>query len=367
MAAPARQPRPRPPRELGVVSGYLLKLLRESIDKTQAQLAEALEVDLATVQGWESGRRPLTATRTADTTKLRMRMLRLGSPAWAVQLLGEALEADHFLSVAVDAGDRPLAADEHPMAAFVLRRTLIEMIVWPFTGTLPPKLSQLPVRPRRGPVAAHPVLDAEDRTRFFDHMLVTADAAQGRTPLLYRQPLFLLSLDQRPSTAGWLRSQYRQALSRRGELDMHAWMVARSAAISLARQGDREPLRWFVSTHMVDELQATANLNYWAYWLGEVHDTQPDDTYVTDLDHRSWSGSRVTEHLLDNLDNPAQADLNIRSLWTLLQARPLLLEQHTHLRDRATVTVGRAHDELTDSPARADLARLADRIRLAAS
>jgi transcriptional regulator with XRE-family HTH domain len=277
-------------RGLGVVSGYLLKMLREAVGTTQVQLAEQLAVDLATVQGWESGRRPLTAVSLSAVALLRTRMSRLGAPAWAVQLLPEALDADHFLGIAIEAGDRPLPPDDHPMAAFVLRRRLIEMILWPFSGTIPPKLSGLPMRARRGPVPDRPTVNATDRTRFFDHLLVTADSASGRAPLLYRQPLFLLSLDQRSGTSDWLRGQYHRALRRRGALGMNDWMVARSAAIALARQGDREPLAWFVRNHLVDELQATANLNYWAYWLGEIVDVQADDTYVTDVGS-AWSGA----------------------------------------------------------------------------
>ena len=42
----------------GEVTGYLFKLIRESIPLTQEQLAVDLDVDRVTVQSWESGRRP---------------------------------------------------------------------------------------------------------------------------------------------------------------------------------------------------------------------------------------------------------------------------------------------------------------------
>ena len=41
----------------GRISGYVLKVIRESIGQTQEQLAGRLGVSAATVQGWESGRR----------------------------------------------------------------------------------------------------------------------------------------------------------------------------------------------------------------------------------------------------------------------------------------------------------------------
>lgn len=63
----------RSPRCLGAVSGFLLKLIRESAALTQVQLAEKLGVDVASVQGWESGRRPLAALRAVDLMRLRRR------------------------------------------------------------------------------------------------------------------------------------------------------------------------------------------------------------------------------------------------------------------------------------------------------
>jgi DNA-binding transcriptional regulator YiaG len=45
----------------GRISGYVLKVIRESLGQTQERLAERLGVSAATVQGWESGRRPLMA------------------------------------------------------------------------------------------------------------------------------------------------------------------------------------------------------------------------------------------------------------------------------------------------------------------
>ncbi|MGH3540185.1 MAG: helix-turn-helix domain-containing protein, partial [Pseudonocardiaceae bacterium] len=69
------------PRCLGAVSGFLLKLIRESAALTQVQLAEKFGVDVASVQGWESGRRPLAALRAVDLMRLRCRLLRdCGSP-----------------------------------------------------------------------------------------------------------------------------------------------------------------------------------------------------------------------------------------------------------------------------------------------
>jgi transcriptional regulator with XRE-family HTH domain len=44
------------PRD-GIITGYLLKLIRQSAGLSQEGLAEQLGVDRNTVQGWETGRR----------------------------------------------------------------------------------------------------------------------------------------------------------------------------------------------------------------------------------------------------------------------------------------------------------------------
>ncbi|MFD9688425.1 helix-turn-helix domain-containing protein [Kitasatospora sp. NPDC059088] len=63
-------PRERSRAEVGVVSSYLLRLLRESIPRTQTAFAEDVGRDLGTVQSWESGRRPLAKHRpTASTNR----------------------------------------------------------------------------------------------------------------------------------------------------------------------------------------------------------------------------------------------------------------------------------------------------------
>lgn len=64
-------------RSIGVVSGFVLKLARQSAALTQDKLAEVLTVDVTTVQGWESGRRPLSAMNAGDFLRLSGRLSRL--------------------------------------------------------------------------------------------------------------------------------------------------------------------------------------------------------------------------------------------------------------------------------------------------
>ena len=71
----------------GLISGYVLKLSRESMGLTQEVLAEKLDVDKHTVQAWESGRRPLSATRVCGFVDLRNRLQALGAEAPLVDSL----------------------------------------------------------------------------------------------------------------------------------------------------------------------------------------------------------------------------------------------------------------------------------------
>src|SRR5262245_47302950 len=85
-------------RCFGAVSGFLLKLIRKSTGLTQVQLAEQLGVDVASVQGWESGRRPLAALRAADLVRLRVRLLRRGAQPSLFAALDDAIQADLIIA-----------------------------------------------------------------------------------------------------------------------------------------------------------------------------------------------------------------------------------------------------------------------------
>ncbi|MFG1960265.1 helix-turn-helix domain-containing protein [Nonomuraea sp. NPDC049028] len=62
----------------GRISGYVLKVIRESTGLTQERFAERLGLDVTTIQGWESGRRPLMAISTGTYLSLRHWLLRFG-------------------------------------------------------------------------------------------------------------------------------------------------------------------------------------------------------------------------------------------------------------------------------------------------
>src|SRR5258708_221182 len=158
-------------RAIGLVSGFVLKLARQSAALTQENLAEALGVDTTTVQGWESGRRPLSAVNAGEFLRLCGRLSRLGAPASTGRHLREAIEADHVLSTGITAGGAWVDPNSHPLAASVHRWTVTNLITWPIIGKMPQHLHEFtPRTPRRGPTPVRPTLGSQERTRFVDHL-----------------------------------------------------------------------------------------------------------------------------------------------------------------------------------------------------
>ncbi|GLZ39685.1 hypothetical protein Acsp05_33090 [Actinokineospora sp. NBRC 105648] len=125
------------------MSGFVLKLARQSTGLTQEALAERLTVDVTTVQGWESGRRPLAAVPAGEFVRLCGRLGRLGAPPSTARHLREAVEADLVLAVGVHAGGTWVDPDTHPLAAKVHRKTITNLITWPVTGDVPAQLRDL--------------------------------------------------------------------------------------------------------------------------------------------------------------------------------------------------------------------------------
>jgi transcriptional regulator with XRE-family HTH domain len=144
----------------GIITGYVLKLVRESIGLSQERLAEALSVDPHTIQGWESGRRPLMATQVRVFVDLCQRLTLLGARPELVESLDTAISADHLLTYCLDAGDA-VTPSEHPLSRWVLTRRVSHMVRWPLTGPTN-ALQRSPIErqssPRRGLGSARPFL-----------------------------------------------------------------------------------------------------------------------------------------------------------------------------------------------------------------
>ncbi|MGB6163916.1 MAG: helix-turn-helix transcriptional regulator [Pseudonocardiaceae bacterium] len=358
------------PRCLGVVSGFLLKLTRESAGLTQIQLAEKLGVDVASVQGWESGRRPLTALRAADLAGLRSRLVRSGAQPTLLATLDDAIQADLIIAQAVQAGGQLITADEHPLGVTVHQRQLTKLITWPFTGLAPDSLRDLvSARVRRGPVPDQPILTQDERTRFFDHLLVTADANPHEEAVLCRrQAIYLLSFDTRAGTADWLHAEQRRALRKAGCTDhVPSWVAVRASAVALGHGGDRDPLRAFLRHALTTDQLEQANLNYWAYWVGEIGDVQVDDEFMVRVNPRDWNGTRLLGHLLNRLDPGwGHTELNVHTLWALLLAHPSLLSHQPGLRSTVASTVEKlATDHDLSLESRRELSDIGYAVRLA--
>ncbi len=357
-------------RCLGAVSGFLLKLIRESTGLTQVQLAEQLGVDVASVQGWESGRRPLAALRAADLVRLRVRLLQRGAQPTLLATLEDAIHADLVIAETVQGGGRLGNTDGHPLGATVHQCTVSNLITWPFTGIVPTSVRDLmTVRVRRGPVPDRPALAADVQESFFDHLLVTADATPREdTALARRQSIYMLGFDTRASTAEWLRVEHSRAMRDAGRTDqVPSWVVVRSSAVALANGGDRDPLRAFLRHALATNRLEQANLNYWAYWVGEIDGVQVDDEFMGRIDPQSWNGGRLLAHLLEILrPGSGNVELDLHTVWSLLLAHPALLSGYPRLR----AATAKMLEELAVDPdlslqARRELSDIAYAVRLA--
>jgi hypothetical protein len=180
-------------------------------------------------------------------------------------------------------------------------------------------------------------LPAEERTRFFDHLLTIAE--RNNRPdeaLLRRQAVYLLGFDDRIQVVDWLRDEWRR-VGRRSvrDGDVTRLLEARSASVALASAGDTSHIHDFVG-QTTDTHAQIVNLNYWAHWMGELKDEQTSDAFMLNEDTRSWTGVRLLYHLVNRLDpDTAHLPLNLHTLHTLLASRPSLLNEcpgvHTHV------------------------------------
>ncbi|GGY22449.1 hypothetical protein GCM10010384_31650 [Streptomyces djakartensis] len=324
---------------IGLVSGYTFRVIREQLGRTQDDVAERLEVSPDTIAGWESGPRPLPALPVGQMLVHRHRLMQMGTSPALLKALERATEADVLLAGALD---EETPADQSPLGAWVMRRDLVEVLAWPLTRVAPQPIRDLPAprRPRRGPVPSAPELPATDLRRFFARMRETAEQARREEQfLLRRQALHLSGYDDQADTSEWLAHQ--QAMERPGGW-LVDWLNARSVAAVAARQGDRERMGHFIDTVLLDDDRGeAANLNYWAYWVGESHHLELSDDFIASHEPGHWPGDKLLSHLANGLaPQLGYVELTIHSLWSLLAIRPHLLKSGAAtraLRDRLPV------------------------------
>lgn len=318
--------RGKPRRTSGcTVAGSVFRVVREQLGHTQETLAELLRVAVDTVAGWESGRRSLTALPVGQMLSHRAMLLRAGAPPSLLATLQRALEVDALLAGVL----KPeVSLADNPLGAWVLQRELVELLAWALSGVPPSPLRALPPprRPRRGPVPEGPGLAASERERFFILMRETAERARRPDQfLLRRQALYLAGYDESPDTPAWLTHQQR---AERPDDWLSRWLNDRSVAMVAARHGDKERMDHFVSTALSSESAETANLNYWAYWVGESADVELSDDFIARPGWGPWRGDRLMGHLVQGLTpNHGFFGLNVHTLWCLIASRPDLLRR----------------------------------------
>ncbi|MBQ1076507.1 helix-turn-helix transcriptional regulator [Micromonospora sp. C31] len=314
----------------GDVTGYLLKLIRESIPLTQEQLG----VDRATVQSWESGRRPFLAVPFGHAVRLRQNLGRLGADSILLDALPDAAEADVILAAMLNSKIERADIAQQPLGCSVLTHRLTDLTLWAVLGQVPVFIRDLPApHRRRGPVATGPALPTDEQRAFFTNLHVLAErAADERHPnvLLHRQACFLAGMDPTGTSAGWLAQSNARKTHRVATFQTWSplWPDARSVVTSLANQGDPEPLRDFIARAHPDDACQRATLNYSAYWVGEIPYRQPNDSFMPTTT-TGWRGTRLLRHLVERLDAEHPfIDLNIHNLWALLTARRGLVHDH---------------------------------------
>jgi transcriptional regulator with XRE-family HTH domain len=310
----------------GLITGALFKAARESADLTQQDLADAFTADKTTVQAWETGRRPLTSARAGTLVSLRYELLGLGADPTLVDSLDIAAQADYLLDRLLD-GDP--TDPRHPLAVRVLPQPLADLLAWPLNPA-PPRIVCAAHRPaRRGPVAGGPALTADQRRRLVANLRYAAEDPPRceRASLVRRQVAYLASFDRSPGTARWLADLRRSVgWTRHAGRFSPSWAEARSVAIALSRQGDPDALTHFIAVGRDDDVWETANLNYWAYWVGETRTVERDDTFMGAGLGR-WRGLDLLDHLVARLGPDADdLALNVHTVWALLVARRGLLD-----------------------------------------
>ena len=322
------------------------------------------------MQGWESGRRPLSAVSVTQFKALRRRLLRSGADPVLVALLDEAGQADAVISYVL--GD-PIPSrrevESHPLAQWVYTRTAAHMIAWALTGNPPAAVPPAPLGTprRRGPTPDSPRLPLRTRQRFFAHLRHTAEVADlsgEEGALLRRQAVYLCSYDHAADTRTWvshMRRPMRYSFASTSE-----WSDARSLATSLSRHGEPDALWAFIDHGMRDEAGEAANLNYWAYWLGLDPLPRVDDHFMASRSSQSWDAGALLRALASRLEpGLACIDLNVHSVWSLLTARPGLLTADANLSSDLTSRVINLLDSKSTSVrARRELEQLHYGLRL---
>lgn len=291
---------------------------------TQEQFAEIIGVDLNTVKGWETGRRPLVNAPGRTLLALRRRLLQLGAPVDLVQHLDTAMDADLFISSTLEGVEHSLLGD------WVATRSWSDLLAWGFAGRTPDVISR---HLGNGPRAT---INPEVRRHFFAALRRIADVSRGEQPdamLLRRQVYYMTAWDPSGDGREWLSQMERSEMRRAGRSNTWtpAWPLLRSVAVARACQGDSTLLHDFIDHHLGDDLCEAANLNYWSYWVEETSSTAMSDTFMAQ-DLNRWPGGALLKHLAEGLaQRVPYLSLSVHAICALIERRPSLLMEDQQL------------------------------------
>lgn len=316
----------------GPISGYLLKLCRAAAGLDQQSFAERAGVGVTTVQGWESGRTPLTAVQVGRFTGLRHQLLHAGTPVTLLSALQVALDVDHLISHAIGQSDTAPTLDTHPLATWVVPKAAADLFAWALGGDAPHSVQATGARSRRnGPTPTRPNVPADLRARIINHLRCITELPSSRSEprqLLWRQAFYLLGYDRDSESISFLRRTGARTVQTQHP-SVATLAATRSIATAQARCGDPDQLRWFIERTSGEDHAERVNLAYWAYWLGELPGPQRDDQFMAATEPVDFGGATLLKHLTHRLlPHLGYIDLTVHTLWSLTTVKPHLLAEH---------------------------------------
>jgi transcriptional regulator with XRE-family HTH domain len=301
----------------GRVGGAVMAAIRRRIPMTQEDLAARLGVSLTTVQAWEKGRKPLVNAPFARLHDLRRELRAVGADPGLLWLWDKALPVDVMLA-ALEISE----PDRHPLALVVPDRTTTELLAWPLSGQPPRQLADADA------VLAVGRGELDAVTASLREVAERANGDGEQPSMLRRQAKFLLAKasNEDPVARQWAADAELRDLRSPGSLDEWTprWPVARSAAFAAAQAGDLDPIHRFIDRGLANDHLVSANLNYWAYWVGEHSAPWNGDSAMTG--DEEWSGTRLLGTLLNGIVNEPYRDMSAHTLWALLLFRRQLAD-----------------------------------------
>lgn len=332
----------------GTVAGFVLRACRESLGLTREQLAVQLNFDMDTVKSWELAKRPLAGAPGKTLRKIRMNLQRFGVDPALLRVFNTALDADLIIDQAFNEPD----PRQWELGSLVTTRALVELVSWPITGE-PPR----DIRHAIPASTSLPTLGAGERDTFLARL---AEAAEDRsaTSLLRRQACFIAGTN--PAARSWI---VNTDAAPSAEWPSN-WATERSLAVAQAVQGDSSRLRTFLRDRLNDDAGVSANITYWAYWIGN-EDHHVDDTFMANPAGLDRLPLHQLLHQLTQGLHPGNpyVDLSVATVAHLLQRWPALLTDETARMLTEKTARMLDHDTIDHPPTR----RALDQIQFAAT